>query len=416
MTGPAPAVANASPPPWWLTPRVAVPALLALLAGVSLLVPQAVGRRSGDPRVSVTNTGPLGGSLVGTLATRLGWSVVERRTQALPAGDSLVHVLLSPAVPLRGYEAEAVLNAVAAGAAAFVVASDGPDVLLDRLHVGLGRSGTHEKAVGTCPEDSTALPFARLWDDREASLWSLRVTGPFPEPAQVFVALEPGEDADSVRGATWGLIGIPHGKGRLVLAADPDVVRNDALRVCGYGLDVPVVRALEWLRDGGRVPRRTLVVDEFHQGFGAQPGTWGTIVAFLGRTGPGRLILGLGVAALVLLVARAPRLVPPRAVDRVERRSPMEHVDALARAYEQVRATRTVAHRLVAGLRRRLDGPAARRRGETDPQFLARVRERHPELAPDVDRLREAITHGVAPDDLPAVGDAIARLDTSLTR
>ena len=33
------------------------------------------------------------------------------------------------------------------------------------------------------------------------------------------------------------------GRGRVVVAADPDVLRNDALRVCVHGLDVAAARA-----------------------------------------------------------------------------------------------------------------------------------------------------------------------------
>jgi hypothetical protein len=94
----------------------------------------------------------------------------------------------------------------------------------------------------------------------------------------------------------------------------------------------------------------------------------------------------------------------------------MEQVDALARAYEAVGATRTVALRLVAGVRRRLEGPTGRRRGESDAGFLARVRDRHPELAPDVDVLIHALDAPIPASALPAVGDAVSRLDTSLTR
>ncbi|MCE2942913.1 MAG: hypothetical protein ACK53A_01565 [Gemmatimonadota bacterium] len=407
---PAPSV------PWWLQPRLAVPALLAALALVAVLVPQALDTRSGDPRLKIDNRGPLGAGLVADLAVRLGWTTVGRTTRAVSAGDSLVHVVLAPPVPLRKIEAQALLAAVEGGAAALVIPADGDDALLALLRLSVGPSGEHRAPAKACPAKSRLLP--RLWRDQDAaSLWSLAPVGPFPDPAKVFLTLAPSGSGDSTRrGRTWGMIGIPHGAGRLVIAADPDAVRTDALRVCDYGLDVPLVRALEWLREGGRVPRTTLVFDEFHQGEGAQPGATDTIVAFLAGTGPGRALLVLGAAALLFVASRAPRLVPPRSAERVERRSPMEQVDALARAYEAVGATRTVAQRLVAGVRRRLEGPAGRRRGESDAGFLARVRDRHPELAPDVDVLIHALDAPIPASALPAVGDAASRLDTSLTR
>jgi hypothetical protein len=416
---PTTATANptAATTPWWLRPRLVVPGLLAALAGVALLVPQAIDGRSGNPRLTITNDGPLGASLVGELGRRLGWSVVERRVRAIPPGDSLVHLVLAPAVPLRKGEARALLDAVDAGASALVIPADGDDAILDQLALTIGNSGTHRAAEDACPPDRAML--RRLWNESDdASLWSLVPDGPFPDPDRLLLELAPGETGDpSRRGRTWGMIGITRGAGRLVIASDPDIVRNDAIRVCAHGLDVPVVRALEWLRDGGRVPRTTLVFDEFHQGLGEQPGATDTIVAFLAESGPGRAILALGLAALVLVASRAPRLVPPRSAERIERRSPMEHVDALARAYETVGASRTVTQRLVAGLRRRLEGPAGRRRGEDDAAFLARVRDRHPETSADIDVVARALTTTTTrASAIAEVGDAVARLETSLTR
>src|SRR5690606_34516894 len=69
------------------------------------------------------------------------------------------------------------------------------------------------------------------------------------------------------------VIGMQLGNGRLVLIADADMLRNDALRVCRHGFDVATIRALEYLRDGGPVPRNRIVFDEYHQGFGAPPGS-----------------------------------------------------------------------------------------------------------------------------------------------
>src|SRR4029450_6670951 len=90
-------------------------------------------------------------------------------------------------------------------------------------------------------------------------------------------------------------IGFPLGRGRVVVAADPDLLRNDVLRVCEWGADVAAVRILEYVSDsapgGGR--RQRLVFDEYHQGYGEQPGTMRGIFRYLARTGSGHLVLQL---------------------------------------------------------------------------------------------------------------------------
>jgi len=190
------------------------------------------------------------------------------------------------------------------------------------------------------------------------------------------------------------------------------------LRVCRWGADVAALRILEYVSDsapgGGR--RQRLVFDEYHQGYGEQPGTMRGIFAYLGRTGSGHLVLQLAAAGLVLLLAIGPRLLPPRAVDRIERRSPLEHVDALARAYRAVGATRTATSRLVHGVRRRVEHSLGSQGGATtDATFLAWARERVPARATDVDLVSGALVQPISRRELEIVGQALRRLETSLT-
>src|SRR5204862_7931887 len=115
------------------------------------------------------------------------------------------------------------------------------------------------------------------------------------------------------------------------------------IRRCDWGADVRVVRVLEWLRDGGPTPRTRLVFDEYHQGYGPRASMIRTTRRFLIDHPVGRTILQIVLAALVLLLAAAPRALPPADLLRVERRDPPEQIDALAPASQQVRATRTPA-------------------------------------------------------------------------
>jgi hypothetical protein len=127
----------------------------------------------------------------------------------------------------------------------------------------------------------------------------------------------------------------------------------------------------------------------------------------------GRAIVLLVVAGLVLLLATAPRALVPRERETIERRDPLEQVDALAQAYEQVRASRTATARLLRGVRSRLGAPTSRHL--SDDAFLAAAQTVAPERAGDVALIGRALRERVAPRDLPEVGAALRRLEVSLT-
>ena len=141
------------------------------------------------------------------------------------------------------------------------------------------------------------------------------------------------------------------GRGRIVVLGSSTVLRNRALRECTNGFDILAVRALEFLSAGqGSMELR---FDEYHQGYGSHAGSLPAILAEFAGTRSGRMFFQLAGAGVLLLLAFAPRALPPREALPPDRRSPLEHVDALARAYQQVGATRTATSRLVRGLRRR---------------------------------------------------------------
>jgi hypothetical protein len=114
----------------------------------------------------------------------------------------------------------------------------------------------------------------------------------------------------------------------VVVVADPDMLRNDVLARCSWGADVIAMQMLEWLRAGGSQPRATLVFDEYHQGFGHRESLLHVVWSFLAGHPVGRALLALIAAALVWLLANGPRAIPPHDREVVERRDPLEQVDA----------------------------------------------------------------------------------------
>jgi hypothetical protein len=172
---------------------------------------------------------------------------------------------------------------------------------------------------------------------------------------------------------------------------------------------------LEWLRAGGDRPRDTLVFDEYHQGFGRAPSALGTSARFLFAHPVGRGLLALAVAGLVLLAAAAPRPLPPLDPARIERRDPLEQVDALAHAYEQVGATRTITLRVLRGVRGRAEGGSAAARSRSDESVLAAAEAADPAVRGDAALVRRALREPVTTGELSDVGAALRRLEASLT-
>jgi hypothetical protein len=172
---------------------------------------------------------------------------------------------------------------------------------------------------------------------------------------------------------------------------------------------------LEWLRAGDGPPRTTLAFDEYHQGYGSRPSVFTVVGAFLTDHPLGRAIVLAAVAALVLLLAVAPRAIKPQHIERIERRDPLEQVDALAHAYEQVRATRTITARLVRGMRWRVERGGSTARAQTDDVFLDAILARNPALGSDVTLVRHALREPVPDRDLPEIGAALRRIEHTLT-
>ena len=421
---------------WLARPRVVLPLLAALLLAMVLLTPTPPEERGTLSSYSTAAGGTRG---LHEAAGRLGWRVERRVVPFTSVPDSAaVYAVLEPAVPLTAGEAHRLLEAVRAGAGLLLVVQRG-SALADSL--GLRRSlqgGTLPLAPrGFCADSLNRTGLVTWPDGRVHSWWLTRhpragaVTFASVTPDAVAVEEDSGGAATPARPRARGararqratardsrpaVVGLPLGRGRVVAVADPDLLRNDVLRVCRWNAGVLAVRALDWLGETGG---RRLVFDEYHHGYGAHADPLRATGQALVRTPAGRLALQVAAAGLVLLAAAGIRPVAPRTQRTVERRSPLEHVGALARAYEQVGATRLAARRLVRGLRRRHavgsqravagDGSA-----DADLDFLHRTAARRPTLAEDARRLERAVADGVPRDQLTAVGEAAARIDQHL--
>lgn len=147
------------------------------------------------------------------------------------------------------------------------------------------------------------------------------------------------------------------GTGTLTLVADGTLFANRQVRETDAGIVALSLVA-------GR--HKAVTVDEFHHGFGPGGSLWTEVRRWLATTPPGWLLLQLGAVTVVMLLAAGVRFGPARAVAPQRRRSPLEHVRALATALAAARGHRVAVRALVRGLRRRLAAPGVPPRGSLD--------------------------------------------------
>ena len=382
-------------------------ALAVVVLAVALLTPEETASDGRD--MSTFSTGPMGASIARELAERMGWKS-ERRITPL---DSVsrgrrIDVVLAPSVPLGAHEVHRLLDNVRAGGG-LVASLDGDDELADSLGVEGGRGAALLDATATdCPEEgiSVARVLSIPPDARE-------VKPPTMAGDQITTLLSANQPRG--RGAIRAAIGFPLGAGRVVIVGSSSVFGNSAVRYCRWDADVAVARMLGYARPTNATGA-PIVFDEYHHGYGVHGGSLSAAAMYLGRTASGHFFVQALVAGLILLLAKAPRPLPPRDADIIQRRSPIEHAEALGRAFEDVAATRTATARLLGGVRRRVGRAVAVSSGASDADFLTAVEQASPSLADSVRQIRSALDQPIPAQEFTLVGGALERIELALTR
>lgn len=310
---------------------------LAALAG---LTADADDRK--DPRASTWVRSENGAAALYWTLQELGIQV-RRRTDPFLDADSLrgAVAVIAPSTPLSEEEAGAAAQFVRGGGTLLYVpgAFETDSPVLDTL----GLRGDWLKGMFSA-ETRDARPRPHPWTEGVSEVKGFRRvfrdTAGAPRGAGMDTLLAvDGRPA----ALTWTM-----GAGRVIAFSDAEPLRNGALRTSGAG---PVLARAA--ADAARGD--TLWFDEYHHGFdGGGTGMVTGMVRHAWRTVPRGLILQLLAAVVLLVWAAGRRFGAPLQPEPVRRRSPLEHVEALAGAYRQAGARRTARRLLVAGLARRL--------------------------------------------------------------
>jgi hypothetical protein len=369
----------------------------------AILTPEASQQGGG---LSSYSTAPGGSSIAYELAQRMGWPVLRRDHPVdSTATAPTVQVVIGPEQPLGRREVHHLLENVRRGGG-LVFSFEGNAEIADSLGLALRSRGRPLVEMN----DRSCMRAPRVRGVAVVPPMAYEVVWRRPPPGPVTSLSYGGSVSPVARGELAPVaLGFHLGKGRVAVVGGDEIFANEAVRTCQWGADLVVARAWEYVRTG--TEGQPMVFDEFHHGRGVHEGSVTAIWSYLSRTPSGRFFGTLLVAGVLLLFAVAPRPIIPRETERILRRSPLEHADALGRAYSDVGATRTATARLVSGLRRRTRQSVAADRKSDDRAFLEVVARRYPSLASQTAALRRGLGEQIAPREFALVADAIEEIE-----
>jgi Domain of unknown function (DUF4350) len=336
-----------------MRPRTELGLSAGLLLGLGLIV-VAVGSRpdrKSDERRSTYLTGPGGASAFAEAAARLGVEVerYRRPTATLAAPDSAtrtVIAVLGPQMPLTPADARHLLRLPAD----LLLAGPGAEAAIRCLGYRLSRRPWRDSIRTRSPERAEGLPAPRVASvlvahgtrevvDTGAAYDGRRVQCEVPQPSRVDTLLMTLRERPVVMHLSY-----PEGKA-VTLVSDDGLFRNRALRRTLAGSFVLGLVADRYQR---------MIVDEYHQGYLAAGSLGAAALAWSTRSPWGWMVWQLIAVGLVALVASGVRFGPVRSAIERRRRSPMEHVRALATTLAAARGHDVAVRLMVQGLRRRL--------------------------------------------------------------
>ena len=353
-------------------------------SAAALVVAAVVGLREGaggpgtpveDLRLSTYSTGPNGAKGLAEALRRLGVAVRPRRYALFALAEDTARpdprrllAFLDINVP-TAQEIAAVRGYVARGGRIFVAGYTGIErcFAYRSRPVGWPRSGVDSIPI-ELPEPGWRAPRTRrvLW---RVPPESLRAGGggasADEEGAEACATLAPAALDTLLRARDGRPVALRlqfRGGGGAILLADARYLRNRALKETDAGLVV-----VPWFLAGGT---RSVTVDEYHHGYGDKSWLFSAAWHWLTSTPAGWAMLQLLGVGFVAVAVAAVRFGPPRRVIETRRRSPLEHLEALAAGLEGAAGVDTAVALTVSGLRRRL-GRAGILRPDEQRSWLA---------------------------------------------
>lgn len=379
---------------------------LALLATVAAALGGRENRgEAADSRASSYVAGPHGTRGLADALTRLGVDVRRHRTgpRRLPDTEDSLRTALVLADPMLPPSPEDVTRFVA-----WAGERPGRDLVL----AGRGADGVlkcYGLAVDWRGADSVAVSGTGAWPAVEAVLAShaeavLTDSSRLEDAGAARCVVPAVARADTLLETRSGRVvavrlWLADGTRSVLALADAGLLRNRALRETAAG---PFALGLFV----GRYDR--VVFEETSQGFGAGGSLGEALLGWSRRSPLGWALWQLGVVGLLALAAGAVRFGPLRRVLDRRRRSPLEHVRALATALAAARGHDVAIGLMIEGLRRRLLPSGQRPRGDRAAWLEQLARNvRTPRARAAVQRLQTLNRPGRDADAVRQAADAV---------
>lgn len=375
-----------------------------------------------DTRHSIRLVGPSGAKGLADVlealdvpveARQRAWFGLDADTASLPSTALPVLLDVENVLPLTPTEARGLQTFVARGGDMFVAGRGGVERCFGVVVVDIDAADPTPSMLTVPGGRQVRRPDAMLrflWEDpdrarrdvdrlrREDECGMLR-------PLRVDTLLT----VDAGRPAAWRLAFA--GSGTVTMLSDAQLVSNQDLKETDAGLVI-----VPWLLESRP---SSVVFDEYHQGFGRRTSIFTAAWRWMQHSPAGWTMIQLVVAGLLGLLAMTVRFGPAQRVVARTRRSPMEHLDALAVGLERAGATDTATELVVKGLRRRLsprDGVVRRQDGDID-QWLAALElgARSTQTHKAVERLRQTLHHGGGDERVQSAASAVEDVWEALT-
>ncbi len=307
-----------------LWPRLLV--LVLLLGGFVVVVFHLLDLRvaagKGFPAYSLYSEQDDGLAEAAHLLRKLGWTPVPLTQPVVPGLQRGLLILAEPELgTFSPNDARTLLTWVDAGNT-LLLAGFQQTALHQQLELDLRRSLTDDEPIAVAPE----LPgpytdgIERVQVDAHAT-----VDGPGVVPLWSI-------------GDRPGAVLLRHGRGRILVLADPTLLSNQGLRQQDNVM-LPRNLALLSARDG------KVYFDEYHHGLQSSGGFWG----YLGYHRQHLTLLPIALAVAAALWRGMVRLGPAVPAPRETRADAVDYASALARLYEQTGANRLLARTLLRG-------------------------------------------------------------------
>lgn len=342
-------------------------ALTAALAFVAILIVFLAApedRHVGDPRPSTFLATDGGTKALYLMLEELHVPVgrgLDRWTKEVPAASALA--LIAPTIPPSADELDDLVAWIEAGGTLLYVASPGDPTL---KALGLPAPvPAKEQGKGADSVDvaaaTRATPEPHRWTAGVGVVHGFEWA--FPDSAGV---LRDSGTTPVLRLADGRITAavLRRGEGSVIAWSDVVPLRNDALRTSGAAL-ILARAAAEATAEGS-----PLVFDELHHGFRGDGHAAAATLRFLRDRPAGHMALQLLIVVIGLLLAAGWRFGAPLEPLPSTRRSPLEHVDALAALYQQANARNTTRRLLLAQLARRLGRRLPTEPGTSTPDPL----------------------------------------------